>query len=308
MRVFVAGGSGVLGRASLPALVAAGHQVRAMARGSEKAALVRKLGAEPVDVDLFDAVAVRRAVAGSEAVVRLTTKIGRLTEISKRRAWDETNQLSTEGARILVDAALAEGIGTYVHESVTFVYRDGGEAWLAEDAPVDDGGSHVLGAVLAGEQEAARFTNAGGRGIVLRFAGFYGPDAASTLEMVTMARRRMLARLGPSTGYFSSIYVPDAGRAVAASLNVPAGIYNVSDDQPVRLADYMRTLARALKAPPPYRLPAFLGKWMFGEVWSYLSRSQRVSSARLKAASDWTPEVSSVEDGWARIAAAIPTR
>ena len=308
MKIFVAGGTGVLGRASLPALINAGHQVRATARGEEKAALVREMGAEPVDVDLFDAAAVRRAVAGSEAVIRLTTKIGRLTEISKRRAWDETNRLRTEGARILVDAALAEGVGTYVHESVTFVYRDGGETWLAEDAPVDDGGSSVLGAVLAGEQEAARFAKSGGRGIVLRFAGFYGPDVPSTLEMVNMARRRMLARLGPSTGYFSSIYVPDAGRAVAASLNVPAGIYNVSDDQPVRLAEYMRTLARTLNAPSPYRLPAFLGKWMFGEVWSYFSRSQRVSNARLKAASDWKPEVASVEEGWWRIAAAIPTR
>jgi nucleoside-diphosphate-sugar epimerase len=305
MKIFVAGGTGVLGRPSLEALLAAGHQVRSTARGAEKAALVRKLGAEPVDVDLYDLNAIRKAIAGSDALVRLTTKIGTLMKMGNQSTWEETNRLRTTGAHTLVDAALAEGVPTYIHESVTFVYRDGGANWLPENTPTDDAGSAILRATLQGEQEAARFSNTGGRGIVLRFAGFYGEEAPSTAEAIKLARRRMLFQIGPASNYFSSIYVPDAGRAVAAALEAPSGIYNVSDDEPVPFAEYLRTLTQALHAPQPRRLPAFLGKWLFGAVSQYLSRSHRVSNARLKEVSSWRPSVKSVAEGWPRVAAAL---
>lgn len=300
--VFVAGGSGVLGRAALAPLVAAGHRVRSTARGTASADLVRRLGAEPVDVDLDDAAAVRRAIRGSEVLIRLTTKIGAISRMRGGHAWDETNRLRTVGARLLVDAAIAEGVQTYVHESVTFVYGDGGSSWLDESAPVDDGGTTILRAALAGEQEAARFSKSGGRGVALRFGGFYGPDAPSTREMLLMARKRMLPRIGPGSNYFSSIYVTDAGRAVAASIDLPAGIYNVVDDEPLRFAEYLAGLASAAGAGRPLRLPGALGKWLFGDVWKYFSRSLRVSNAKLKAAGDWRPQVVSAREGWPLVA------
>lgn len=105
MKIFVAGGTGVLGQASLRPLVEAGHTVRSTARGKEKAELVRRMGAEPVEIDLYDPIAVRQAIAGSDALIRLTTKIGSLTKLASPRAWEETNRLRTTGARILVDAA-----------------------------------------------------------------------------------------------------------------------------------------------------------------------------------------------------------
>ena len=305
MKVFVAGGTGVLGRASLLPLVEAGHRVVSTARGKDRAAQVRAVGAEPVDCDLYDPKSVRQALAGCDAVVRLTTKIGSIASIRKPEAWAETNRLRTEGARILVDAAIAAGVGAYLHESVTFIYADGGSHWIREDATTDDGGSEIMRAALEGEYEAARFTANGGRGIVLRFAGFYAADAPSTQEMISMARKRMLAQIGPATNYFSSIYVPDAGRAVAAAVNAPAGIYNVCDDEPVPFVEFVHLLASAIGAKPPLHLPAFVGKMMFGAVWSYFSSSQRVSNAKLKDATGWQPLVKSVRDGWPLVAAEL---
>ena len=302
MKVFVAGGTGVLGRASLKPLVEAGHSVRSTARGSDHASLVTRLGAEPVAVDLYDPDAVRKAIRGSDAIVRLTTKISSLMKMRNPKNWVETNRLRTEGARILVDAAIAEGVPVYVHESITFVYRDGGDQWIGEDAPVDNAGSAIMQATLDGEQEAARFSSAGGRGVVLRFAAFYGADAPSTQEMIEMAKLRRLPQVGAGSNYFSSIYVPDAGRAVAASIEVPAGIYNVADDEPVSFAVFLDSLVRAIGAPKPVRLPGFLGRLLFGQTWNYFSRSQRISNEKLKAHSSWKPQVPSAIDGWPLIA------
>ena len=305
LKVFVAGGTGVLGRASLPALVAAGHSVRSTARGEAGAERIRRMGAEAIECDLYDRSSIRKAIAGCDAVIRLTTKIGSMAEIRDPKVWAETNRLRTEGARILVDAAISEGVPTYIHESVTFVYGDGGTRWITEDSPTDDAGSEIMRAALAGEQETARFSETGGRGIVLRFAGFYGADAPSTSEMMAMARRRLLFQIGSGENYFSSIYVPDAGRAVAAALVAPAGIYNVCDDQPVLFAEYLRALAVAAGAKVPLHMPAFLGPVMFGQAWRYFSRSQRVSNAKLKHASQWSPEMKSVLEGWPSTAAEL---
>ncbi|MGA8185907.1 MAG: NAD(P)-dependent oxidoreductase [Terriglobia bacterium] len=305
MKIFVAGGTGVLGRASVKALVDAGHVVRATARTEEKADVVRSLGAEPVQVDLYDSKEVRQAVAGSEAILRLTTKIPPIAKMRSRAAWQETNLLRTEGARILVDAGIAEGVQVYVHESVTFVYEDAGTRWITEDAPTDDGESEILRSALDGEKEAARFSESGGRGIVLRFGGFYGPESTVTADMISMMRRRLLVQPGSGAHYISSIYIPDAGAAVLASLNVPSGIYNVVDENPLPFKEYLHTLADAVHAPKPFRFPGVLGKATFGGVWGYLSRSLRVSNARFKKSSGWKPSVPSVAEGWPLVAAAL---
>ncbi len=301
MRVFVAGATGVLGRPTTAALVAAGHAVRGSSRGNDKAALLKTLGAEPIEVNLYDEAESRHAVAGVDAVIRLTTKIPPLSKMRSRSAWAENNRLRTEGARVLVNAALAERVPIYLHESVTFVYADSGERWIEEDAPTDAGEGDILRCTLQGEREAMRFSESGGHGVVLRFAGFYAPDAPSTIDMARMARRRMLAQVGRVDNYFSSIYVPDAARAVVAALNAPSGIYNVADDEPLPFREYVNTLCAAIGAPKPMRLPGFVGKWMFGDVWNYFSRSQRVSNAKLKKATGWSPIVKSACQGWAEI-------
>jgi nucleoside-diphosphate-sugar epimerase len=308
MKVFIAGGTGVLGRASLRALVAAGHAVSSTARGNDGAALVTNLGATPVAVDLFDRDAVRRAIAGSDALVRLTTKIPSLMKMRDSKAWNETIRLRTEGARILVDAAIAERVPVYIHESVTFVYRDSGDRWLHEGASTDDGNSAILRGALEGEREALRFSETGGRGVVLRFGGFYGPDASSTRDTIRMAQLRRLPHFGAEANLFSSIYTADAGRAVAAALQVPAGIYNVADDEPIRFNEYIEAVVKAARAREPLHLPGFLGRWVFGEVWGYFSRSLRVSNAKLKQACGWKPSVASAIIGWNLIASELQQR
>lgn len=305
MKIFVAGGTGVLGRASLKALIEAGHQVRATARTQEKAEVVSNLGAEVVSVDLYDPKEVRQAIAGCEAILRLTTKIPATRKMPDKSAWEETNLLRTEGARLLVDAAIAEGAQIYVHESITFVYSDAGSQWITEDSPTDDGESEILSSALEGEKEAARFSQAGGRGIVLRFGGFYGVESSLTVDMISMMRRRLLVQPGPGSHFVSSIYIPDTGTAVLASLNLPSGIYNVTDENPVSFKNYLSTLADAVHVPNPFRFPGVLGKATFGDTWKYLSRSQRVSNARFKEASGWKPSVPSVAEGWPLVAAAL---
>lgn len=302
MRIFVAGGTGVLGRASVRALVEAGHQVRATARSEKKAQLIQSLGAEPVNLDIFDPPAVREAIRGCEALVRLTTRIPPLTQMRDRSAWRETNLLRREGARVLVEAALATGVEVYVHESVSFVYADQGAQWITEDSPTDADKSEILHAALDGERQAERISGSGGRGVVLRFGAFYGPDAPSTAEMISGMRRRLVVQPGAGENFLSSICVPDAGRAVLAAVTVPSGTYNVVDDNPVRFHDYLRILSQATGVPKPFRFPAAFGKLMFGEVWDYFSRSLRVSSARLRQASGWKPQVPSVAEGWPRVA------
>jgi NAD dependent epimerase/dehydratase family enzyme len=210
---------------------------------------------------------------------------------------DRDNAPEDYGARVLVDASIAERVPVYIHESVSFVYADGGENWLSEDSGTDDGGTALLQATLDGEKEAVRFTKQGGRGTVLRFGGFYAADAPSTRETITLMRRRMLPQIGAASNYFSSIYVPDAGQAVKAALDIPAGIYNVVDEEPVPFAEYLAHLARAIGARKPFRLPTVVGKWMFGDVWKYFLRSQRVSNARLKEVSNWKLAVKTVAEG-----------
>jgi nucleoside-diphosphate-sugar epimerase len=303
MRVFVAGGSGVLGRRVVGRLLEAGHDVTASAGGDAAVGVLRGLGARPARVDLFDPMALRGAVNRCDAALRLTTRIPPLTQMRRAAAWKETGRLRNQGARALADACVAESVQVLIHESVSFVYADGGDGWLDEGAPVNDGESAPLRDALTGEANARIVTAAGGRGIVLRYGGFYSADSVQSRTMANMLRRRRFTLLGPSNNYFSSIHVDDAAIATVAALQAPAGVYNVADNAPMRLRDYMAAFAEAVGAPPPRRLPAMLGPVVMGETWKYLPRSQRVSSQRLREATGWTAAVPDARAGWRLIAA-----
>ena len=280
------------------------------AKGSRFAIVVSRFNSFISDRLLNGALdALERHGAASEDIsiiwVPGSFEIPPIAKMRSEAAWQETNLLRTEGARILVDAGIAEGVQIYVHESVTFVYADAGTRWISEGAPTDDGESEILRSALEGEKEAGRFTESGGNGIVLRFGGFYGPESDVTKDTISMMSRRLLVQPGPGSHYVSSIYILDAGSAVLASLRVPAGIYNVVDENPVSFKDYLHTLADAVQVPKPFRFPGALGKATFGGVWGYLSRSQRVSNALFKQASGWKPGVASVKEGWPLVAAAL---
>src|SRR5215207_10341788 len=185
--VFVTGAIGVLGRATIPQLLASGYTVRALARTEENDAAIRALGAEPVHADLFNPDSLREAVAGANAVLHLATRIPPSSDMRRRSAWVENDRIRAEGTKNLVDAALAAGAHVFVYSSFAFVYPDGGDAWIdAASTPVDP--IDILHSTIAAERPAARSAAAGDpserRGISLRLGFLYGSDLPSTIEQL----------------------------------------------------------------------------------------------------------------------------
>ena len=295
MRIFVTGATGVTGRRAVPLLVAAGHEVTAVARSPEKAAALATAGASPIVVDLFDAAAMRRAVAGHEAVLNLATAVPPSSRALLRGAWKEMDRIRRDASAILVDAALAAGAGRFVQESFAPIYADDGDGWIGEGAPVKP--SRYNRTTLDAERSAARFGAGGGTGVVLRFGWFYGPDAGgATLDMIGFVRKGWSPAPGPE-GYISSISHDDTATAVVAALGIPAGIYNVVDDEPVRRREFFGSLARALGVAPPKFLPKWVGS-LLGGAGETLSRSLRISNRKFRDASGWAPKYPSVRDAW----------
>lgn len=299
MKVFVAGATGVVGRRAVARLVAAGHEVTGVARSDEKAELLRSLGATPARVDLFDAGAVKEAVAGHDAVVNLTTHIPRVTAAAIPTAWKENDRIRNEVSRNLVDAAVAAGAPRVVQESITFQYADGGDAWIDEDAPIE---GRVYASVIEAERNARRATDA----VVLRFGAFYDADSHTTRDMIRVARLGRFGLPGAPDAYASFVATDDAAAAVVAALDAPPGTYNVVDDEPMTRAEVAAVLSDAIgRHVQP--LPAISAKAAAGAT-APLSRSQRVSNARFKAASGWTPSVPSLREGMPEVVREIERR
>ncbi|TMB66018.1 MAG: NAD(P)-dependent oxidoreductase [Chloroflexi bacterium] len=301
MKVFVAGATGVLGRSTVRALVEAGHEVRGTARGTEKAEMLRSFGAEPIEVDLFDPDALRTGVAGSEAVLHFATKIPPIMRMRWKGAWRENDRLRTIASKHLVDAALATSAQVFIYESITFIYGEHGDEWIGEDGSLSIYWAS-LKSTLDAERETKRFTEAGGRGVSLRYAAFYAPYAQSTLDTVRLARRRMFPLAGDGSNFFSSIHVDDGATAAVAALQAPAGVYNVTDDEPLRMRDYARAITDAFRLKPPRRVPRWLFRLVGGGPAKYLVSSQRVANARFKEKTGWVPKYRSAREGWQQIA------
>jgi nucleoside-diphosphate-sugar epimerase len=294
-RIFVAGGTGVLGRRAVQALVAAGHQVTAIARTEDKAEAIRSWGAAPARVDLFDAPAVAAAVEGHDVVANLATHIPRTSKAALPGAWRENDRIRREGSRILVDAALAAGATRYIQESVCFVYADGGDTWLDEDAPLDVVG--YLDSLTTSLENTQRFTAGGGAGVFLRFGMFYAPDAHHVIDQVTWARRGVSMEAGDLSGYKAMIHADDAASAVVAALDVPAGIYNVADDEPLTRAEHVALTAELVGRTRLKRVVHRV-RHLAGSKVDVLTRSQRVSNQRFRQASGWAPRYPSIREGY----------
>jgi nucleoside-diphosphate-sugar epimerase len=295
LRVFVTGATGVIGRRVVPLLVAAGHRVTAVGRTPEKRAALERQGATAVDADLFDAAALRRVLDGHDAVVNLATHMPRSANLMLLPgAWRENDRVRREGSAALAEAAHAAGVERLLQESFAPIYEDGGSAWIDESWPVRP--APYNRSVLDAERSAARFTERGGTGVVLRFALFYGPDSAFLHDMTKVVRRGWLPIPGDPGAYVSSVSHDDAARAVVAALAVPAGIYNVTDDEPVPRGEWGAAFAAALGVAPPRPLPRWLVR-LGGSTFELLSRSQRMSNRKLRDATGWAPCSASVRQG-----------
>jgi 2-alkyl-3-oxoalkanoate reductase len=174
-------------------------------------------------------------------------------------------------------------------------YPDRGDDWIEEDTPVQ--ATPYNRSVLAAEDSAQRFNTDGRFGIVLRFAAFYGPDSPQTLDMLRFVRGGWAPLPDSARGYMSSVSHDDAATAVVAALGLPAGIYNVVDDEPLRRREYFDSLAAALGVKPPKLLPAWT-TFLMGSLGETLARSLRISNRKLRGASDWKPKYASVSEGW----------
>jgi nucleoside-diphosphate-sugar epimerase len=295
VKVFVLGGTGAIGRPAVTALVQAGHQVGALARSPQRAGELRERGVTPVLVSMFDTKALAAAIDGHDAVVNLASSLPSSSQFIRLRAWRENQRIRTEGSASVVDAALQAGVPRLLQESVVMLYADQGDRWIDEDAPVDRYpiavGNH------AAEASAARFTAAGGTGVVLRFGLFYGPGAKHSEEFLAMARRHVVPLFGPKDNYLSSIHVEDGGRAVTAALGAPAGIYNVVDDEPLTKRAYADALAAAAGRRAWVRGPG-RAALLLGHRTTSLTRSIRASNTRFKTATGWSPEYPSAREGW----------
>ncbi len=298
MKVFVTGGTGVVGRPTVARLIESGHELRAVARREEAAAALKQAGAEPVSVDLFDADAVRRAVAGSEAIAHLATNVPPFPKLLRAKAWETHNRLRTEGTRHLVDAARAGGVGRFVKESITFIYADGGDEWLDETSPLIAQPGLVQPAI-DGEDIALELAGEGGEVAALRFGLFYGGAGnRGTDEMLRVARWRGSMIAGKPSAFMSSLHVDDAATAIVAALEVPTGIYNVCDDEPLTRRDALNAFSTAFGTGRLRTNPRWAMRLLAGSAAEALTSSQRVSNGKFRTATSWAPAYPSLREGW----------
>jgi nucleoside-diphosphate-sugar epimerase len=310
MKVFVAGATGAIGRQLVPRLVDAGHEVHGMTRHASKQQLLRDMGAEPVVADALDADQVAQAVARAhpEVIVHELTAIGPMDLRHFDRAFATTNRLRTEGTDHLLSAGQAVGVERFVAQSFFAAYeRTGGSVKSEEDSFGPDPAREMRETVAAIRHvEEAVLAATWTEGIVLRYGGFYGPGTSLGPggEQTEAVRRRRFPLMGKGSGVWSFIHIADAAEAtVAAVEHGRRGVYNIVDDEPAPVAEWLPVLARSLGAKQPMHLPRFVGRLLTGEVGDVMMSELRgASNAKAKRELGWTPSHSSWRDGFAGLA------
>jgi nucleoside-diphosphate-sugar epimerase len=294
MRVFVAGGTGVVGRRLVPQLVARGHQVTATTTSPAKLQLLERLGADGVVMDGLDPASVNQAVAAAEP----DTVVHEMTAISPGHAgkpdfkhmdrwFAGTNRLRTEGTDHLLAAAEATGVPHVVAQSFASFngVRTGG--WVkTEDDPLD----LLSGTAAQAQMEAIRHLEAAvlrAGGAVLRYGGLYGPGA--TDDQVELVRRRQFPLVGRGTGYSSWVHVDDAASATVLAVEQKAtGVFNIVDDEPAPASEWLPYLAASAGAKRPLRVPTWLARLLAGEVAVVMMTQGRgFSNAKAKRELGW---------------------
>ncbi|MBV9794023.1 MAG: NAD(P)-dependent oxidoreductase [Actinobacteria bacterium] len=304
MRVFVAGGTGVVGQRLIPMLTAVGHQVTATTRSAAKTATLRALGADPVVVDGLDRAAVIAAVTAArpEVIVHQMTGLAGGSDLKHfDRTFAVTNQLRTQGTDHLLEAAQRAGTRRFVAQSFTgWPNQPVGGPVKTEDDPLDPHPVASMTESLGAIHHLERAVPAGvHEGLVLRYGILYGPDTSA--ELIEAARKRQLPIVGGGTGVWSFTHVTDAASAAAAAVaGGPPGLYNAVDDEPAAVAEWLPYLASCLGARPPWRVPAWAGRLLAGDsVVQMMTRSRGSSNAKARRELDWTLAYPSWRQGFA---------
>ena len=277
----------------------------ALARSTEKGEALAAWGVKPSHCSLFDSDALSQAMAGCDAAVNLATSIPPTSQFAFPWAWRANEKIRHEGSAAFAKAAAAAGVARLVQESVSMMYQDAGNRWVDETWPTDRfamaSGNH------AAERSVASFETTGGSGVVLRFGWFYGPGAAHSEEFFQLARTLgVCVQMGAPQGYLSSIHMEDAGQAVADALTVPAGVYNVVDDEPLTKKEYAQALAEAAGRRFWIGSPGRLAL-LFGARTTSLTRSVRASNQKFRLCAGWSPRYASAREGWLATARTLAT-
>ncbi|MCB0190742.1 MAG: NAD(P)-dependent oxidoreductase [Anaerolineae bacterium] len=306
MKIFIAGATGAIGRYLLPRLTEAGHEVTAMTRSQNRMEQIRQAGAKPVVCDVFDRDHLKQAMvtAQPEIVIHQLTNLPQ--QIDPRRveqALAQTNRLRTEGTEILMEAAKAAGTRRFIAQSVAFYYAPTGSLPATEDeqlyknAPADF--ANIVHAV--DQLEHTVLNTPGIDGTILRYGYFYGPGTAYAEDgsFTQEVRRRRMPIIGNGNGVFSFVHVEDAAIATILALNNKPGIYNIVDDEPAPIREWLPSYADMLNAPRPMRLPKLIGRLAAGRFGVYFMTEQRgASNKKAKEVLGWRPRYPSWRDGF----------
>ena len=313
MKVLIAGATGVIGRQLVPKLIAGGHEVAGTTRTPAKEALIRTMGATPLVVDILDADAVGHAVTAfrPEVIVHEATALSSVDMRHFERSFAVTNRLRTEGTDHLLAAGRAVGIRRFVAQSFAgWPFARTGSLVKTEDDPLDPNPIEPMRTTIAAIRhlEAAVIGAEWTDGIALRYGGLYGPGTsldADDGEMTEMIRRRFFPIVGDGNGMFSFLHVADAADATVAAIERGSrGVYQVVDDEPAPLREWLPVVAASLGAPPPRRIPRWLGRLIGGEMIVTMSTETRgASNERAKRVLGWTPRHASWRDSLGRKAA-----
>lgn len=303
MKVFVAGATGAIGRPLVPQLLAAGHEVTGMTRSQESAAALGEAGASAAVVDVFDAAALNAAVADArpEVLVHELTAIPEDLDPRKMEAqFEATNRVRTEGTRNLLAAARSAGARRVVAQSIAFAYapREGG--LHGEDDPIWAEATPIFAAVQALEDQVLGADAL--EGLVLRYGFFYGPGTSYALDGGTAetVRKRQFPVMGRGRGEWPFIHIDDAAAATVLAVERGApGAYNVVDDEPAPLCEWLPVYAEALGAKKPMRVPKLVARLAAGKMATHYGTAMRgASNEKAKRELGWSPRYASWREGF----------
>jgi nucleoside-diphosphate-sugar epimerase len=314
MKVLIAGATGALGKQLVPRLVANGHEVVGITRSSSRLDAVRALGATGIVADALDPDQVARAAAeaGPDAIVhQLTALAGSLDLRHFDRSFAETNRLRTEATDHLLAAGRAVGVSRFVAQSYAgWPFARVGGPVKTEDDPLDSALPDAMRPTLDAIRYLERTVTGADwtEGVVLRYGGFYGPGTSlgpEGGEQVELIRKRKFPLVGDGAGVWSFVHIEDAAEAtVAATERGRRGIYNIVDDDPAAVAEWLPVLASAFHAPPPRHVPRWLGRLLAGEAAAVMMTEVRgASNEKAKRELGWQPKHPSWREGFAEVAA-----
>lgn len=293
MKIFIAGGSGAIGRFLVPQLVDEGHEVVALTRSPERSAALERMGAVAVVGDVYDQEALTRAIStsGAELVMHQLTAFG----TTDGDPYEETMRIRIDGTRSLVGAARAAGVRRFITQSISFMCSPDGTGLTDEDTPLyvdGPGGTGALARAVASleEQTLTAFPTSG---TVLRYGWFFGPGTSyNSNDMIPNGLRAGTVPIaGSGAGNYSFIDLRDASSATAQAVaHETSGIFNIVDDVPVRAREFLPMIARLIGAPEPQPMPEEVAREKFGDMRMYYWNEQRAATnARAKREFGWEP-------------------